>query len=285
MSAAVVSDVADGVRVVVDGRRYAGFAVDLRSESVSGGAVLEALDGGTDRLRVDAPEPGPLHRTLGVVDGARGADRGVLAAVARCRGHVPPQDAAVDRLRDRLDECDPPAVDRRAARKRVAERRAETEQLRERVAELRGHVQACREGDVDADPPAEDLAAATDRLLEADTERVAARQRLDRLRSAAESARDSRDRRLELQDRIENHEREARRTLAERGLPAFGAAVAALPGVATTPERERAPSAGAGAELAAYRCARPSAPVVLATNPFADAESAARWLGVPVLRI
>lgn len=284
MSVAAVSAPDDGVRVVVDGRRYAGVAVDLRSESLSGAAVLGALDGETDRLRVDAPDPGPLHRTLGVVDGARGVDRPVLAAVARCRGHVPPQAARIDRLRERLAECDPPAVDRRTARKRLADRRDEAERLRERVAELRGRVQACREGNADGDPPTDDLAAATERLLEADTERIAARQRLDELRSAAERARDRREHRLELQDRIDNCEREARRTLAGRALPAVGVAVAALPGAATTANREPSRDGAAG-ELAAYRCGRPSAPVVLAANPLADPESAARWLGAPVLRI
>jgi len=284
VSVAAARDPDHGVRVVVDGRRYAGPAIDLRPDSLSGEAVLAALDGESGRLRVDAPDPGPLHRTLGVVDGSRGVDHAVLAAVARCRGHVPPQAERIDRLRERLAECNPPAVDRRTARKRLAERREEAERLRERVAELRGRVQACRDGDVDADPPTDERAAATERLLEADTERVAARQRLDRLRSAAERARDQRERRLQLQDRIENREREARRTLAERALPAFGAAVATLPGPPAAADGGP-PHGGASGELAAYRCARPSAPVVLATNPFADPASAARWLGAPVLRV
>jgi hypothetical protein len=271
------------VRVTLDGRRWRGPGVDLRATRVGADDAVAALDPerrDPDGLRIDAPDPGPLTETLGPVDGTRGVDRSVLAAVARSRGHDAPQDDAVADIRDRLAGIDPPTVDRRDRRRRLAEATAETDRLRERVAELRGRLQERRERGGDAASLAADLDDATDRLVAAETERVAARQRLDRAREALREARDLRERRLELEDRLANRRREARAALAGRCLPGFVAALASVPAV-----DEGLPTDPVAAELAAYRRGRPVAPVVLAADCFADAASAAVWLGGPVLRV
>jgi len=271
------------VRVVLDGRRRRGPAVDLRATRVDADAAVAALDpdrAAPDGLRIDAPDPGPLAATVGAVDGTRGVDRGVLAAVARSRGHEAPQDDAVAAIRDRLAEIDPPTVDRRAERRRLAEATDETDRLRERVAELRGRLQERRERGGDTEPLAADLDDATDRLVAAETERVAARQRLDRAREATREARDLRERRLELEDRLANRRREARAALAELALAGFVAALVAVPTA-----DEGLPTDPVAAELAAYRRGRPAAPVVLAADRFADAATAAAWLDAPVLRV
>jgi hypothetical protein len=280
---AVAATVESSVRVVLDGRRLRGPAVDLRATWVDADAALAALDperSRPDGLRVDAPEPGALAEAVGPVDGTRGVDRAVLAAVARSRGHEAPQDDAIAEIRDRLAETDPPTVDRREKRRRLAEATAETDRLRERVAELRGRLHERRERGGDTAPLAAELDDATDRLVAAETERVAARQRLDRAREAAREARDLRERRLELEDRLANRRREARAALAERTLTGYVAALASVPGadsgVSTDP---------VAAELAAYRRGRPTAPVILAADRFADAASAAAWLDAPVLRV
>jgi len=283
VSAVVTETAASSVRVVLDGRRFQGPAVDFRETRVAADDALAALDperSGPDGLRIDAPEPGPLVETLGPVDGSRGADRGVLAAVARSRGHDAPQDDAIAEVRDRLAAVDPPTVDRRAMRRRLAETTAETDRLRERVAELRGRLQERRERGGDTATLAADLDEATDRLVDAETERVAARQRLDRAREAAREARDLRERRLELEDRLANRRREARAALADRALAGFVATLATVPAAA-----DGLPSDPVAAELAAYRHGRPTAPVVLAADCFADAASAAAWLDAPVLRV
>lgn len=278
----------EGLRVVVDGRTYRGPAVDLRDAPVDPDAALAALghdESGPRNVRIEAPTPGPLGRTLGATNGARGLDRTVLAAVARSRGLSTPVDAEVDRLRERLADLDPPAVDRRAARRRLAEATADTERLRERVAECRGRLRDRRDDGRATAAAEDDLAAATDRLVEAETERIAARQRLDRARAVAREARDARERRLELEDRIANRRRTARRRLAERILPAVAAALSAAPASSDRAAAAGLPTEPALAELAAYRCGRPATAVVVAAGPFADPRAASAWLDAPVLMV
>jgi len=278
----------DPVDVVVDGRPHRGTALDLRATSVTADALLAGLradDEAPDDVRVDGPAPGPLGETLGAVDGGRGVDRHVLAAVARTRGHTVAEDRTVDRLERRLADLDPPSVDRRTARRRLAEAAAETERRRERVAELRGRLRERRAADDDVDAAEAALSEAMDELLDAETERVAARQRLGRARSAAASARDVRDERLELQDRIDNRRRTARAKLAGEVLPAFASALADAPAVHDRSADGPLPRTPAVAELAAYRCGRPAGPVVVAAGPFDDPRAAAAWLDAPVLMV
>jgi hypothetical protein len=232
-----VTDVTDrAVTVVVGGDRYRGPAVDLRETTADADELLCAVRAGLpeppDAPRVVAPPPGPVYEHVAHLSSeARFDRRGALAAVARARGHEPPQAADLAARRADLARLTPPAhADVRTARRRVAEAGAETDRLRERVATLRGRLNALRErGDDDADAVQADLTEATTRLSEVATERVAARQRLDRLEAEAREARDARAERLRLEDRVANLERAARRSLSAAVYDAFAAAVASLP--------------------------------------------------------
>lgn len=142
---------------------------------------------------------------------------------------------------------------------------------------------------VDEDPVAAAEAAYQDavrELSEVETERIAGEQRLARLREVAREARDERDRRLRLEDRVANLERRVRLSLARSVYEEFAAAVDRLPGAGTAgdaPGEYDGPPATAA--LAVVRVARLSAPVVLVGRRFSDATSAHERLRAPVVRL
>jgi hypothetical protein len=276
------------MRVVVDGRTVTGRAVDLggavspdRAHRAVGGASVEGLT-------VECPEPGAVHDRVGLV--REGMDlwlRGALAAAARSLGKTAPEREALTAARARLSELDAPDVELASARRRLAAAGDEEERLRERVAALRGRVRALDDAGAEAAraEAADELAVATRALTDAETERIAAEQRLDRLAGEARCARDRRERRLELQDRVANLERAAREHLAAAVYERFRAAVATLPGAGdagTVPgDYEGDPTTAA---LAVVRVADVAAPVVVATDRLGDAASAAARLDAPVVR-
>lgn len=283
------------MRVIVDGqvREGAAVTVDLSGSDVTPEGVRAAVAGtaSSSLVSVEAPDPGPAFEYVGHV----GPDtdppvRAALAAAARSRGDVPPQQPAVAAARETLESLDVPAspteADLGTARERVAEARAAEDSLHEQVAALRGRVAARREVGADVAGVVEDLRAAAGDLSAAETERVAAQQRLDRLRRRAREARDIRRRRLRLQDRLANLEREARAWLADRVHSEFCVALSSLPGEATPGE---SPGTVDGdpvtAALAVVRVADTSAPVVLSADRFGDAASARRRLDAAVLRV
>ncbi|MFC7129928.1 hypothetical protein [Haloferax chudinovii] len=304
-----------------DGSVYEGSAIDLASESVDidADAVVAAVraDDGTDAtdpgpLRIDCPSPGPGHDRLGRVPvSASSPSRGwLLAAVGRSRGRRAPVADDLARLEARLAEhrdraaeeveaderegVDTSAAALRDARRRVAAAGDDESRLRERVATLRGRVNAHRDaGDDEATAAArEELVSAATELSEVETERVAAEQRLSALERAVRADRDGREARLKLADAVENRRREARAHFAAELGEAFEAALrdlASLPATAT-PAVDSPPGPAAlesdpvARALAAVRLADLSAPVVLSCGRFSDAEAAADWLGVPVVR-
>jgi hypothetical protein len=288
------------MRVRAGGREYAGRGVDLRTVDVSAAELLRAIrrtgsttdgdaggesDGGDDVVTVACPEPGPVHDHVGHVRPDLALDlRAALAAAARSRGHEAPEREALAAARAALDDCEVPPVDLREARRRVAAAGEAERELRERVASLRGRVQALRETGHDADEAAVELEAAVRRLSEVETDRVAAEQRLDRAREAAREARDVRARRLELEDRVANLERAARASLAAAVYDEFAAAVGVVPG---TGDAGDSPGAFQGdpvtAALAVVRVAAVEAPVVLAVSRVDDAGRAADRLDAPVV--
>ncbi|MDS0242681.1 MULTISPECIES: hypothetical protein [unclassified Haloferax] len=301
------------------GSVYEGSAIDLAGESVDidADAVVAAVrsDGGTDAtgpLRIDCPSPGPGHDRLGRVPvSASSPSRGwLLAAVGRSRGRRSPVADDLARLEARLaehrdraaEESEADERDRvgtsaaalRDARRRVAAAGEDESRLRERVAALRGRVNAHRDaGDDEAAAAArQELVETATELSEVETERVAAEQRLSALEHAVRAERDGREVRLKLEDAVENRRREARAHFAAELGEAFEAALrdlASLPATATP--AVDSPSGPAALEsdpvaraLAAVRLADLSAPVVLSCGRFSDAEAAADWLGVPVVR-
>lgn len=197
-----------------------------------------------------------------------------LAAAARSRGRESSVRDEIGRLRGEIAAIDPETIDLAAARRRVAEASGEEERLKERVAALRGDVRARRAVEAEADEALGDLESAAAELSNAQTERIAAEQALERARGRAAAARDERERRLELEDRLRNRRREARRELAADVYPAFRDALGVVPG-SDPSTAGSGPAAYDGprlaASLAAVRIADLNAPVALGRE-------AARWL-------
>ena len=197
-----------------------------------------------------------------------------LAAAARSRGDDSSVSEELGRLRDEIAAIEVESVDLAAARRRVAEASGEAERLKERVAALRGDVRARRAVEAETDETLDDLESAAAELSNAQTERIAAEQALERARERAAAARDERERRLELEDRLRNRQREARRELAASVYPTFRDALGAVPD-GDPSSAGSGPSAYDGprlaASLAAVRIADLDAPIALGRE-------AARWL-------
>jgi hypothetical protein len=229
------------MRVIVDGRTHEGRAIALTETTVSAAAVVRAIgsdgDGAAEdaRVRVDCPSPGAVHGHVARLPPATFDRRAALAAAARVLGRTSPAQSALDGTRADLVDLSPPSVDVDvdAARRRVAEAGATEERLRERVAELRGRLQARRETGAETTAVETQLHEAVSELSEAETERIAAEQVLERAEAAARDARDRRERRLTLEDRAANLEREVRYDLAAVVWDRFRSALRSVPGTAT----------------------------------------------------
>lgn len=219
-----------------------------------------------------------LHEHVAVVaPGLSLARREALVAAARSRGETTSVDAELRRARDRLADLDEPVPPLADARRRVADAEADLEAKRERVATLRGRLQETDDGAV-----AEAYRTAIGELSEAETERIAAREALADARERARRARDRRDERLRLEDRVANLERCAREELVAAVHPAVDAAVAEAPGAGASSFEGATPVTAA---LALVRIGRVRTPVVLACRRFEGAADAEAWLGAPVLRL
>jgi hypothetical protein len=275
------------MRVIVDGRTYEGRAVDLTGTDVSAAAVVESVDAADPPIHVDCPTPGDAHEHVRRLPPGAFDRRAALAAAARALGHTSPARSALEDARSELADLSAPPVDVDAARRRVAETGETEERLRERVAELRGRLQARREVEADTTAVETQLDEATSRLAEAETERIAAEQALERAETVARGARDRRERRLELEDYVANREREVRRDLAAAVWDRFRAALQCVPGTTTagatpgTYDGDRVTAA-----LAVARLAPLDAPVVVdGLDRIDGAEAAAAILEAPVIYI
>ena len=219
-----------------DGTEFEGPVVDLRGVDADTppGAVRGAIRAGCptqlDRPTVHAPSPTRVHRHVCHLTPDVPVDRhAALAAVGAARGVETPHCAELSSVKQSLRDLSVPTVDDadlRAARRRAAAAGSETERLRERVATLRGRVEARRsdggERRDDALAGAEaSLSEATRELSEASTERVAATQRLAALEERARQARDTREKRLRLEDRVENLRRARRGARVDAVEPEF----------------------------------------------------------------
>jgi len=282
------------VRVRVGEVVRCGRAVTI-AETVDPSRVAEAVrspDAG-GRIAVDAPPPGPVHDHVGYVHPGMGLrTRTALARAARSRGQTTPHDDDLAAARERLAALGTEEGDVAAHRRAVAEAAAETGRLRERVAAVRGKLQAAREHGLEAPDAAADLEAAVRELSEVETGSAAARQRLSRAREDARERRDRRERARRLEDRIANLERDARSYLVEGMADRYAAAVADAPGgedFGDAPGGENAvdpfDADPVTAALAIARLAALSAPAVLACDRFGSAAAARRWLDAPVVRV
>ncbi|MFD1633461.1 hypothetical protein ACFSBJ_06890 [Haloplanus ruber] len=273
------------MRVRIDGTVREGWAVEVTG--VEATALRRAIRGEASPVHVECPEPGSVHDHVACLPPSGFDRRAALAAVARARGHEAEQAGELVAARDELAAASPPAVDVREARRRVAAAGAEEERLRERVAELRGRIQARHETGADTTAVEAQLDAATSDLAEAETERIAAEQALDRAERAARKARDRREERLELEDRVANLERRVREELAARVWETFRTAVEAVPGSATVGESPGAYEGDATtAALGVARLAPADAPVVVdGLDRFSGADAAAATLDAPVIYV
>lgn len=202
-----------------------------------------------------------------------------LAAAAYSRGHRSSYGSELGSLRAAIDAIDPVSVDLTEPRRRLAAATGEETRLAERVAAARGELRARRETGAETDAAREALDTAAAALAAAQTTRIAAEQALERARDRASASRDERERRLRLQDRLENRQRAARRELARAVYPAFRDALATLPtgdpGAAGDEPTDYAGSRLVGS-VAAFRVATLDGPVVL--EP-AVADAIRAWSG------
>ena len=200
-----------------------------------------------------------------------------LAAAARSRGETASLASEISALHGSIEAFEIPTVDLERARRRVAETTGEEERLKERVAAIRGDVQARRAVDADPTESLRDLEDAAAALSAAQTERIAAEQALERAREQAAEARDERERRLALCDRLANRRRDARSELANETYQAFREALSAVPGGARASPGEE-PRAYDGpplaASFAAVRLSAIDGPVTLGSEAMVAFE---RW--------
>jgi hypothetical protein len=286
---------------VPDGTEFEGPIVDLRGAdaAISPTVIRDVVRAGCptrpDRPTVHAPPPTRVHTHICHLRADISIDRrAALAAVGATRGVETSHDGDLDGAKQSLRELSPPTVDDaelRAARRRAAEAGSETERLRERVATLRGRVTA-RRSDADADGDGGDsddalaeaeasLSEATRNLSEASTERVAATQRLATLEDRAQRARDAREERFRLEDRIENLRRARRSALADAVKPDFRGAATGTARIESTLDNQiDGPADGADAGDA-LRDAVATAVIAPLRAPVVVAPDVATALGGP----
>lgn len=281
-----------------------GTAIDGRDRPIPPTAFARAVANSpaasNGRIRVVCPPIGELHVHVGLLARATAdafSRRRALAAAARSRGIVPDVADDLAAARAELAACSVPTVDVTRARERVANAREAVESTQASVAAARGAVEAreslAAQGSlagVDAD--AVNAGDARDRLEDAiataserETELLAAEQALERARERAREARNVRERRLELEDRVGNLERRARTQLVEAVDSAFVGARARVRDAVTggASADGASPSPPVLDALAVVCVAELAAPVVLAAGCFACADRARNCLDAPVI--
>jgi DNA repair exonuclease SbcCD ATPase subunit len=219
-----------------------------------------------------------LYRYVGVIaPGMSFPRRTALVAAARSLDTVTSVDGSIREIESELQSLSKAVPSRANLRQRVAETAADIETKRERVATIRGRLQETDDGSIEAE-----YRTAIRALSEAETQHAAAVEALEAARDRARTARNVRDRRLRLEDRLENLKRTAREELISAVSPAIDAALSSLP------HRDPASLAEAdpiSAALALARVGRLETPITLACRRFPDRDSAERWLEAPVYRI
>ncbi|GAA0516261.1 hypothetical protein SAMN04488066_12520 [Halorubrum aquaticum] len=220
----------------------------------------------------DEPPPGPVEEPVPDPEAVLGrvptgtSLRRELAAAARSRGRTSSLADEIAAIHGELTAIEVPDVDLESARRRLADATGAEGRLEERVAAIRGDVRARRAVDADPAKALADLEAAAAELSEAQTARIAAEQTLERERERAAAARDEREHRLALRDRLENRKRDARQELSLAVYAEFRESLSAVPGgdpvVAGTPPSEYDGSPLA-ASLGAIRIAEIEGPVTL----------------------
>lgn len=201
--------------------------------------------------------------------------REALVATARSLDVETSVDGELRKVRNELESVPNSVPARTDARQQVAELEADLERKRERVATLRGRMREAADGEFEIE-----YRAAIRDLSEAETSHAAAIEALADARERARSARDTREARFRLEDRLGNLQRKARRELLETITPKVDAAVA------NVPKCDRSTFADAdaiSAALALVRVGQLERPILLACRRFSDRSTAEDWLGCPIL--
>lgn len=267
----------------LDGEERTGAAIDARALDVEPSTLVESIRSPNDDT-VCCPPPTPAHTHVGFIHpNSTLPRRSALAAVARTRGATAAVDAEIRRVEHELATVEPPTADVPAAIEAVATARADVDSRRDQVARLGGIAAASDETDAEADAPAEtrsdvkaELRTAAAELAEVETALQVAREKLSRERDRQRAANDARERRLRLQDRLENLGRDARRELA---VDEAARAERALEAVPDWPDA----TADSRFALSLARNATCRAPIVVASGPFRTASQARACLAAPVI--
>ncbi len=283
--------------------RVWGHAIDLRDRAWSPtvAELRERLprDGSwRERVGIDSEiqfstvtdDPPPLRQLLAVAGRSRGTQTPYDAEIRRLAGGGDDDGRGSDGDRGRDDDHhrgrdgrgdhsagSPDAEDLRTARQRVAETGTEVERLRERVAMLRGRLQARRETEAGVEAVQSDLDTAMRDLTEAETEQLAAEQRLTQICEAVRPVRDGRRESMRRADALRNRLCDTRDYLADTVSEPFAVAVEQFEAGDTSSLD------GVTAHLAAVTVAETTEPVILAAGRFDAAERAANRLGTPVV--
>lgn len=277
--------------------RVCGHAIDLRDRAWSPtvAELRERLprDGSwRERVEIDrevrfstvTDDPPPLRQLLAVAGRSCGTQTPYDAEIRRLAGGGDGRrgNGDDDHHRGRDGRGDhsagsPDAEDLRTARQRVAETGTEVERLRERVAMLRGRLQARRETEAGVEAVQSDLDTAMRDLTEAETEQLAAEQRLTQICEAVRPVRDGRRESMRRADALRNRLRDTHDYLADTVSEPFAVAVEQFEAGDTSSLD------GVTAHLAAVTVAETTEPVILAAGRFDAAERAANRLGTPVV--
>ncbi|AUX07682.1 hypothetical protein AArcSl_0024 [Halalkaliarchaeum desulfuricum] len=243
------------------------------------------LGRGVGERRPDEPD---AYDVLGPVGNPETTVRRLVAAAARTRGLTTSHDEMIRELESELAsiEVPEPETEVDAAKRSVIEASTNETELRERIAALRGRLRTERELGEPTEETVEKLKAAAADLAEASTGRIAAEQALDAARRKARSARSVRDRRMKLQDRLDNRRREARAVLADALSEEFTAVRERVESLveADSFETVGSKSAGTASQFAAVTLADLGVPIVIDARETGidDAGRAARLLDVDV---
>lgn len=267
-----------------------GRAVRVTAE-IEPGTVAAVIRGeereGRDEVEISCPDPSPLHDFVGCIHPAMGLrTRTALAEAARTRGATTPYDDDIQAVREELEAIAVEDVSLESHRQAVADAETAVEEARVRAAEARGRVRQQQENGEKTESARAQLDEALKELSETETSAIAARQAYSEARATRREQRDRRERRLRLEDRIANLERQARSHLVDQVREEFTSALSAVPG-GTHGEKGlgELDADPVSTALAIARLGTLVAPVVLAIDRFESPASASEWLDAPVVHL